>query len=191
MEIAIAVVVIAGATALIFLAWQRRRLASAMNTIGTYNEYVDLRSQAMAAQGEALPNAFDHKCDLVIAALGPKFDPRRSAWGRLQLLEPNLRDFVTAHIDPAAHPPDDLEAFGESILYLEAGGFRGITPNDWLEAAKHFTANAASWRSLPRPVGRGLDTNAAIDEAVAVARTFFAFGTRAWDRTRQAAFDKW
>ena len=117
--------------------------------------------------------------------------PRVSGWERLRLLEPKLREFVCGNIDSKREEPLDLECFAETLLWLEVGSFRGITPPEWLEAAKDFVTQAAGWRTLPRPTGRAMDAAAAVDEATEVARRLYAFGNLAWDRKRQIATSAW
>lgn len=76
------------------------------------------------------------------------YDPRVSGWERLRLLGPKLREFACGSIDSKREEPLDLECFAETLLWLEVGSFRGITPPEWLEAAKDFVKQAAGWRTL-------------------------------------------
>lgn len=190
MEPFVVAAILAGLLLVGFLVWRRRRLGEVMGRAKAYNRYHELRSEAFNG-GNERSAGFTVRANAIVDELGPMFDPRTSGWDRLTLLEPNLRDFVTGHIDPGGEERNDLEAFAETIIRLEVGKFRGITPPEWLEAARDFASDAATWRATEPPSGKGLDPESAFDEALAVARRLYSFGSRAWDRKRQAAFERW
>lgn len=190
MELLVAAIVVVVIALAAFALWQRRRLGNVKDKAELYNRYMDLRQAVVSKDPSVSTEDFTRRADASVANLGPLFDPRVSAWKRLDLIEPKLRAFVTSGIDAAVEDPADLEIFAEGILFIELGGFRGITPPEWFQAAKDFVGNAAAYRTLPPPAGKGMNDDTAFAEATAVGRRYFgAFGGRSWDRARAMAVD--
>lgn len=187
-ELLIVAAVVVAIAAVAYMLWQRSRLADARRKAGVYNRYLDLRLAVVQGDASVGRPEFERQADEVVAALGAAYNPRLSAWTRLDRIDPALRAFVTSGIDPANEDPMDLDLFAEAILRVDLGGFRGITPPEWFEAAKGFVGDAAQYRTMAPPAGRGVTADAAFEEATSVGKRYFSpFGSKTWDRKNPTA----
>lgn len=162
--------------------WYRR---SGKRMFREFDEYLGLRRQYMAGPSLTSDRTFGETADAIVARLGPRFDPRLTAWSRLGSAEPSLLAYVTNYIDPSVEDPLDLEAFADSILLITLSPRRwAIGSGHWRTAMESCLKMAAEWRvaqpgRYPNAASPPLDT--AMEEAAVVTSRFFRSGDWRWD----------
>jgi hypothetical protein len=185
MEVALvlAVVIVGAIVVLLTVPYLRYRRDSRRMSLD-FDEYRGLRRQYLADPTLAADQAFGQMADASVARLGPRFDPRLSAWTRLGSAQPRLLAYVSQYVDPSVEEPLDLDAFADSILLITLVPPDVVGPGFWQKAMKSCFELAAEWR-MAQP-GRYREavspaTDRAVEEAEAVTRRLYRSGDWRWD----------
>jgi hypothetical protein len=122
----------------------------------------------------------------MLRTMGPAFDPTVRGWLRLPLISPALREFMTCAIDPASEDADDLDAYAEQILGIEAMHIYPVNVDVLVEVLRNLAEVLARYRQRELVEG-GMNQEAAreiaFNQGFLTAKRFMS-STQVWMKAK-------